>query len=218
MAMGEGGSRSRSRSRSRGRGAREEFRNYVRHAHLRNKHSAKDTQVMSSKATSAGAKGVEDFAAAGKGGKHPKNFQRDLKRTMLKGSKAPTLYWAEVPGWVGNKKVLICLPFLLVHEVLAMLVACGNNLRDMAQLPSQVPGLKHMMNTWCTKQRTPPEATIGIGLHGDGVPTQKSGKSIDVFSWNLLSAPSGDRFPFTMVEKQFMCQCGCGGRCNEFSD
>ena len=94
-----------------------------------------------------------------------------------------------------------------------MLVAGGHSVSTLGLLPSGVPGLQKVKEKFCAKLRTPPEATVGIGLHGDGVPMQKNGKSIDVFSWNLLATPQGDRYPFTMIEDRYMCKCGCKGRC-----
>ena len=51
-----------------------------------------------------------------------------------------------------------------------------------------------------------------IGLHGDGVPFTKK-KSVEVFSWNFVAEPDADRFLATVIEKEFLCQCGsCHGR------
>ena len=50
-----------------------------------------------------------------------------------------------------------------------------------------------------------------IGFFGDGVPHTKH-KTIEVMSWNILSIPDSERFPFVVIEKQFCCKCGCGGR------
>ena len=193
-----------------------EFRHHIVDMYMRNKHSAKDTQVLAKKATAAGAQGINDFSNVGCEAKWPGNFQRDLMRKMLRGCEAPPVYWAQVTGAdpsKGEKKTNIWLPFLLIHELMSLLLGDERHVTSLAQLPANVPGLKQMKDQWCRQHRTPPEATIGIGLHGDGVPIQRSGKTIEVFSWNFLAVPQAERYPFALVEQQFMCQCGCKGRC-----
>ena len=147
---------------------------------LRNKHSAKDTQELSHKATAAGAQGITDFSKVGCQGKRPGNFQRDLMRRMLRGCEAPPVYWAQVTGAdpsKGQKKTQIWLPFLLIHEVMALLLGDEEKVSEFAQLPANLSGLTQMKEQWCRKRHTPPESTIGIGLHGDGVPIQKTARN-----------------------------------------
>ena len=38
------------------------------------------------------------------------------------------------------------------------------------------------------------------------------GQSVEVFSWNFSAAPSKERVLFCLMEKSFICACGCGGR------
>eukprot|EP00969_Alexandrium_andersonii_P263134 11631754-Alexandrium_andersonii.AAC.1 len=38
-------------------------------------------------------------------------------------------------------------------------------------------------------------------------------RSVEVISWNFLSTPSSERILLGLVEKTFLCDCGCHGRC-----
>ena len=53
---------------------------------------------------------------------------------------------------------------------------------------------------------------LAIGLHGDGAPMGKR-SSAYTLQWNLvnLHGPEGTRYPFCLLEKCFLCQCGCQG-------
>ena len=53
---------------------------------------------------------------------------------------------------------------------------------------------------------------VGIGFHGDAVPHQKS-SSVYIFSWNALATATSERVLFSSIQKEFLCQCGCHGRC-----
>ena len=41
----------------------------------------------------------------------------------------------------------------------------------------------------------------------------KRTKAFKFFSWNFLARGMAERFLFTTIDKDFCCQCGCGGRC-----
>eukprot|EP00974_Lingulodinium_polyedra_P106690 10329017-Lingulodinium_polyedra.AAC.1 len=56
----------------------------------------------------------------------------------------------------------------------------------------------------CANFQTDPSRFIALGLHGDGVPHQHR-KSIEVLSWNVLSAGMDERFPFAVLEKDYLC-------------
>eukprot|EP00974_Lingulodinium_polyedra_P095272 9231379-Lingulodinium_polyedra.AAC.1 len=75
-------------------------------------------------------------------------------RRMLKGCSAPPVYWAQVPGAnpsTGEEQTQIWLPFLLMHEVMAMLLGGGHEVGAMATLPANVPGLQRLKEDWCRK-------------------------------------------------------------------
>ena len=95
------------------------------------------------------------------------------------------------------------LPFILPHELLDQIVAAsrGHNLVD---LPSSDAGLQRMKTDWCKHLKVPDRRTIPMGFHGDGVPHQVK-SSLFVFSWNLLAKPDAERYPFSMVEKEWLC-------------
>ena len=194
-----------------------DFRNYVASLYLRNRHSAAATQVLAEKATKAGASGVEDLAGAGASGRHPKNAQRDIMRKLLKHSNCPPVYWAKVPvknTGPGTGKIYDWIPFLLIFEVMAMILGKpGCSLASFATLPPTLPGLRDKKNRWCAKMKLDPEVTVPLGVHGDGVPHQSNGSTIECFSWNFVSMPEAERFPFTCIEKDSLCNCGCSGRC-----
>ena len=92
------------------------FRRNITAIYLRNKLSAKDTAELIRDADVSGARQLSDLAKAGGGGKHPKNYQRDLTRNMVKGCLMPEPYFAEITviDRNTNKSTTAWLPFLLV--------------------------------------------------------------------------------------------------------
>ena len=87
----------------------------------------------------------------------------------------------------------------------------GNLNGEFVELPDE-SGLNDIKAKWCAKFGTSLQRTIPIGFHGYGVPHQVS-STLLIFSWNFLSFPGAERYPFAMVEKEYMCDCGCSGRC-----
>ena len=71
---------------------------------LSNKSSAKEVQVLATKAQKAGAQGMHDIAKVGRFGEHPKNMARELKRKAKRDSKMPPLYYAAIPCWDATQK------------------------------------------------------------------------------------------------------------------
>ena len=138
-------------------------------------------------------------------------------RKLLKNSNCPPVYWAKVP--VKNTapdagKVYDWIPFLLVFEVMAMILGKpGCSLASFATLPPTLPGLRDKKVRWCSKNKLDPALTVPLGVHGDGVPHQSNGSTIECFSWNFAALPEAERFPFTCIEKASLCNCGCSGRC-----
>ena len=81
---------------------------------------------------------------------------------------------------------------------------------------SFIPNLARTFISFPESYHTPcrhtPSHKKKIGLHGDGVPHTRK-KTVEVFSWNFVAEPDADRFLATLIEKEFLCQCGtCHGR------
>ena len=49
-------------------------------------------------------------------------------------------------------------------------------------------------------------------MHGDGCPFAK-GQSAEILSWNFMSLPALERVLFCLIEKSWLCCCGCKGKC-----
>eukprot|EP00959_Pyramimonas_sp_CCMP1952_P172726 3609369-Pyramimonas_sp.AAC.2 len=108
--------------------------------------SALDAQLLASKSSQAGARGVDDFARVGSRGAEPKNMCRDMLRACLKGTDMPDLYWAKVPCCnpkTGIKREDVWMPFLLPHELLHLLVQkAGESWGDLCSVPSGLEALR----------------------------------------------------------------------------
>lgn len=158
------------------------------------------TQQLSSRATSAGARGVESFASAGTSGRYPGNTSRDLLRSMLKNSDMPPLYWAQVPmkePKSGQHKVLTWMPFLLPHEVLANLwKTFGRALYEPSSATEKVLE-RSCLELGVDKTK---ETILPLGVHGDGVPNQAN-KTVVAFTWNLLCKEKSERILFASLNK-----------------
>ena len=126
----------------------------------------------------------------------------------------PEIYEAHVrcnnpkTGEVDEK---IWMPILLVVEMCHWLVSSGSiNFQKMCSFePGSAAQLLHQKP--CRHNETPPNKTVVIGIHGDGVETQRQ-QSCEVISWNLPTLPWAERLLFTCVEKEFLCGCDCKGR------
>ena len=102
---------------------------------------------------------------------------------------------------------------MLIHEVMhrSLNLLPSSERKLMFTLPEGMSGLEKIKQDFCARHDVPVSSFVAVGMHGDGVPTNK-GKSADVYSWNFLADPALDRVLFTMVEKEYHCGCGCGGR------
>ena len=191
------------------------FYGYVSQLQLSNKLSAVETQHLASTASGAGALGVGPVAATGAHGVWPGNIHRDLLRLYLKDTTVPEPYFAEVPihdPRLDEDHVKVMLPFLLPHEMINAIIKKSLAVaRDLSELPDGSP-LDDAATAFARDLNVARELVIPIGIHGDGVP-HKRNKSVQVFSWNFLAKGMSERFLFTSIDKDFCCQCGCGGRC-----
>ena len=62
--------------------SKEDYKSVLRDFFLRNRLSARETCRLASSSTHSGARGVEQFARAGAGGKFPANMARDIMRAV----------------------------------------------------------------------------------------------------------------------------------------
>jgi hypothetical protein len=109
-------------------------------------------------------------------------------------------------------------PVLLPHEIIEYLVHTGKaSVEDLANLDARGDQkLGEMRHVFCVAHGVPESTCIPLGFHGDGVPFQKSthnNSSTEVYSWNFLCDRDGKRFLFANIHKEFLCKCGCAGRC-----
>ena len=177
--------------------------------------SGMTTQQLASRATSAGAQGVQTLGSAGTAGKWKGNTSRDLLRSLVKDSKMPPLYWAQVPmrePRTGNNNKLTWMPFLLVHEVLAtMWKTYGDTLYDPSQATEKVlrtsceaNGINLLPSSSTFEdsrwRRGGREVVLPLGVHGDGVPNQAS-KTVVAFTWNILCKKKSERILLASLNK-----------------
>eukprot|EP00959_Pyramimonas_sp_CCMP1952_P092856 1943034-Pyramimonas_sp.AAC.1 len=90
--------------------------------------SALDAQLLASKSSQAGARGIDDFSRVGSRGAGPKNMRRDMLRACLKRTDMPDFYWARAPCChprTGIRREDVWMPCLLPHELLHLLVQRG---------------------------------------------------------------------------------------------
>lgn len=205
------GSSAKSSSASSSSSAAETVKDVLADFYLSNKLSAKDFQRSALAAHNSGASGIEDIAKCGNSGKAFKNLARDVMRNLLKQCSIPELFWWPVDVWdkTLNKRKEIQYPFLLPHEMLHSLVQ-KKTISFFTSL-AEYPELESIRTNTCRQLSLREGFTAALGIHGDGVPFTKR-ESLEMISWNALSHPTADRFPFSGVSKAFLCKCGCKGR------
>ena len=189
------------------------FRNHLLDLWAKNKQSAKTIHEIADLSQNAGARGVQKLAKVGASGKHPQNMARDLLRMALVNCTLPPLYWALIPCWNDTTSTCddIWLPFLLPHELICALISSGSI--GMAMLVNACTyAMKNLQDEVCNKLGKNKDTHIIFGLHGDGVPMQKNGQTVECFSLNFPFIPACERLLWGVLEKRFFCKCGCGGR------
>ena len=102
---------------------------------------------------------------------------------------------------------------MLPHEVLAVVIlAMGVAFHHIIEF-APGSGLDTMKQDFRKSHQIPATAPlVPIGIHGDGVALHKR-MSMEVISFDICSAPKSKKYCFSVVEKQDLCDCGCGGRC-----
>ena len=191
--------------------APENLQHVMNELFLCNKLSARDVARVARGGKGSGAEGVDRFAAAGGGGKHPQNAARDLMRALLSKTSMPNTTWFDVPCWNPHamEKHVYKIPSLLPHLAAVKLFAGTTQWKtDVVRAPQ----IWEAFAKTCQSLGLNPQECLPIGLHGDGVPFTKK-QSLEVISWNVLGEPNNDRVPFTGTSKAYCCKCGCQGRC-----
>jgi hypothetical protein len=187
---------------------------------LTNKASATEAQEDAALSMAAGAQGVQGIARIGNSGKAQKNCSRDLNRLVHKGCTAPLPYLVTIP--ITNPKnhqvLQVEHPVLLPHEMMEYIIQTGTaTVEELADVdPRKDQNLQTHKRVFCATHGVPARTCIPIGFHGDGVPFQKSthkNSSTEVYSWNFLCDRDGKRYLFANIHKEFLCKCGCAGRC-----
>ena len=155
-----------------------------------------------------GTTGFRKLAKAGKFGAIKGNIARDLRTTLLKGSKWPSLYFAPVRCWDAKKQQTVVhrIPIILPHEVVAALWQRSSN-KDVLYSESSMSASAKKHLAYC-KQQLQKDEVIGLGLWGDGCPVKfDRSQSLEVFAFNLPGAAEGElknmRWPVTGVHKHF---------------
>jgi hypothetical protein len=170
---------------------------------LRNRLSARETARLASSSTHSGARGVEDFARAGAGGKFPGNMARDIMRAVRKGVKWPSPYWVSLPikdrdGTMSLERV----PVLLPHETFNFIVEHTPAERHRSFFPGPDSFLRPLVAEWAAELQVDPEMVCPVGLHGDGVPfAAKMRDTLEQLSWNFCTNHSGSRVLFAGLPK-----------------
>ena len=187
---------------------------------LTNRASATEAQEDAALSLAAGARGVQGIAKIGNSGKAQKNCSRDLKRLVHRGCTAPLPYLVSIP--ISNPKThkveTVIHPVLLPHEMMEYIIQTGTaTVEELANVaPRKDQNLQTHKRVFCATHGVPERTCIPIGFHGDGVPFQKSthkNSSTEVYSWNFLCDRDGKRYLFANIHKEFLCKCGCAGRC-----
>ena len=193
------------------------YRKHMQDIFVANKLSATDTQTLSDLSSSAGAKGVHDFARCGNKFSTPGSTERDLLRNMKASVDMPEPYYAEIlcrdPD-TNRNRVPMMMPVLLLHEIMFWIISSGRALLkyvNASLLPKESGRFNHM-SKFCESHNIPIEQMIPIGMHGDGVPFQKK-QTVEVMSWDMIAGTIKEIILFSLIGKRYVCQCGCHGRC-----
>ena len=177
---------------------------------LSNDISGARMRSLAEDATTAGAKGTEDFATAGASGKHKHNIPRDLLRKLRKGSAWPALYYARIRVFNLKRQVeeKVWLPLLLPHELVYCLhehALTRSGLFSQSGLCNQSKThLERVAAQLCLAA----SSIVPVGIWGDGVPCNwDRTQSIECLTMTLpgLEEPNSNlRFPLAVLPKKYM--------------
>ena len=137
--------------------------------------------------------------------KNKKNIARGLKRRLLKGSKWPPVYKAQVrvKDTTTGMEVLKTMSFNLPHEILATLGQHGNITHMLCKDGLDAVSRAHLLH--CEAEAGCP--LIGLGLWGDGAPCNwDRSEALEVFSLNIPGLANETnktlRIPITGLSKK----------------
>jgi len=187
---------------------------------LTNKSSAIQSQEAASFSSAAGAAGVDTLAKIGNHGKAPKNCARDLKRVVQRGTTAPVPYMVSIPITEPkhNRVVEVEHPVLLPHEMIAYIISTGR--ATVKELQMLFPGVTRPWqhtNTgfaWtikCLRALVFLWGSMGMEFLSRNPPTNNHPQRST--AGTCLCDRDGKRHLFANIHKEFLCMCGCAGRC-----
>lgn len=138
---------------------------------------------------------------------HKKHASRNLLQQMVKGSKWPSLYVAQVEAYSAKtqKPVNMKVNFLLPHEIIFMMANKMTNHDALYNVQGMAEISKENLSRAC--QELGEERLLGLGLWGDGVPCNYDrSQSMEMLCWSLpglVNTFGLMRVPFTCINKKF---------------
>ena len=191
---------------------------FLKKQFLLNKLPANTIQEIALLAQQGGAHHMRGLSKLGNNGNACKNISRDLMRASMQNISVPKPYMVTIPITLPKTKLaaLVEHPVLLPSEIIAWMLCNGKfSLKEIVNMQEAQPVMHNRLQDKCKKFHLPETSKIPIGLHGDGVPFQKSThkhSTIEVLSWNLLFETKSKRVLFSCLPKDMYCKCGCSGR------
>jgi len=167
---------------------------------LENKVSYQEVAELMQEAAQAGVDSTRKLP------KSNSNAARDMCRSLRKGTKWPSFYWADITVWDDKlqQNLKTALPFLLPHEVIETLyehAEYGKNLLQHGSLDYE--GRQHVQHL---RETCHVQNFCCVGLWGDGVPVNwDRSESAECYSINfpgLLGKSQLLRIPVTAILKR----------------
>lgn len=137
---------------------------------LSNQISGQRAQTLFADGDVSGASSCRDLAASGSSGRHARNAQRDLTARLLKRSKWPPLYWADIRLFNTSTQTMERqqIPFLLVHELLQAMAVHSCSKDALLCKEGLSRSSRAHFDRLCTELRQ--SDMVPLGLWADGVP------------------------------------------------
>jgi hypothetical protein len=152
----------------------ESFREYLKKQFLSNNISSKQISLLGRLVFQEGNSSVSDIARVASSGRCPGNAHRDLMRRFCRNSYMPSLFFAEIPtmGKAGERLVVEW-PFILPPE-LAHQLTVEEGLEAVSKFDKGLEPLQQSLHKRADDLGLLAESTLGLGLHGDGVPVNRN--------------------------------------------
>ncbi len=156
----------------------------IEDAFLSNVISAQRARELFEDAEAAGIAGFRAAANAGKKGAAASKIHRDILRRLLRGSKWPDLYYANIRVWSAAKQQMEIqkVPMLLPHELLRLIAARSSLDKLLEQGGHGQDGLNHLHQI----QNQTGLSLLGVGLWLDGTPCNwDRSKTVETIALNF---------------------------------